>query len=132
LRGKIVVDISNPLNTTYDGLVTPPDQSAAEVIRSLLPGEARVVKAFNTTFAPTLQEGNVAGQPLDVFVASDDDAAKETVVTMIRGSGMNTIDAGRLERERQLEALGLLGITLQGPLGTAFRSGWRLVLPQAA
>ena len=37
LAGKIVVDPTNPLNATYDGLVTPADSSAAEEIARLLP-----------------------------------------------------------------------------------------------
>ena len=69
LRGKVVVDITNPLNQTYDGLATPPGISAAEETQALVGPDARVVKAFNTTFATTLVEGQVAGQPLDVFVA---------------------------------------------------------------
>jgi predicted dinucleotide-binding enzyme len=40
-----------------------------------------VVKAFNTTFAGTLLEGQVAGQPLDVLVAGDDSDAKSRVAT---------------------------------------------------
>jgi hypothetical protein len=36
-----------------------------------------------------------------------------------------------LERSCQLEALGLLGITLQGPLCTGFGTAWKLVLPEA-
>jgi 8-hydroxy-5-deazaflavin:NADPH oxidoreductase len=76
LDGKVVVDISNPLNTTFDGLVTPPSRSAAETIRAALPIGSKVVKAFNTTFAPTLIAGQVAGQPLDVFIAGDDQQAR--------------------------------------------------------
>jgi 8-hydroxy-5-deazaflavin:NADPH oxidoreductase len=30
LDGKVVVDITNPVNDTFDGLVTPPDGSAAQ------------------------------------------------------------------------------------------------------
>src|SRR5437764_15416381 len=69
LRGKVVVDITNPLNQTYDGLATPPGRSAAEETQALVGPDARVGKAFNTTFANTLVEGPVAGQALDVFVA---------------------------------------------------------------
>ena len=117
LAGTIVVDISNPLNETYDGLATAPGTSAAEELRAALPAGARVVKAFNTTFAPTLVAGQVAGQPLDVFIAGDDQGAKDGVSALVRDGGLNPIDAGALERARQLEGLGLLGITLQGRLG---------------
>lgn len=129
LDGRVVVDISNPLNATYDGLVTPPGTSAAEAIREVLPRGAKLVKAFNTTFAGTLVAGEVAGQPLDVFIAGDDETAKAKVATLVRDGGLNPIDAGALERARQLEALGLLGITLQGRLNTGFGTAWKLVLP---
>ena len=132
LDGKIVVDISNPLNETYSGLVTAPDTSAAEEIRKLLPASVKLVKAFNTTFASTLIAGNVAGQPLDVFLAGDDDAAKETVAEFVNAGGLNAIDTGPLERARQLEALGFLGIQLQFRLNTGFQTGWKLGLPAAA
>ena len=39
------------------------------------------------------------------------------------------IDAGPLSRARQLEAMGFLSITLQGPLGTHFKSTWKLLFP---
>lgn len=129
LAGKVIVDISNPLNETYDGLVTPPDTSAAETVRAVLPARAKVVKAFNTTFAPTLLAGQVAGQPLDVFIAGDDQDAKDAVAALVRGGGLNPVDVGVLDRARQLEGLGLLGITLQGRLGTQFDTAWKLILP---
>lgn len=128
LANKVVVDISNPLDDTYTGLVTAPDTSAAEEIRKLLPPSVKLVKAFNTTFAGTL----VAGQPLDVFIAGDDDAAKAQVAELAKSGGLNAIDVGALERARQLEALGLLGITLQFRLNTGFATAWKLVLPAAA
>lgn len=129
LAGKVVVDISNPLNDSYDGLVTTPGTSAAEAIRAELPAETMLVKAFNTTFAGTLVAGQVAGQPLDVFIAGDDARAKETVATLVRGGGLNPVDVGPLARARELEALGFLGISLQGPLGTVFMSGCKLLMP---
>ena len=129
LAGKVVVDISNPLNARFDGLVTSPETSAAETIRDVLPKTVRVVKAFNTTFAGTLLAGNVAGQTLDVFIAGDDAAARNTVASFVRDGGLNPIDVGPLERARQLEAIGFLGITLQAHLGTHFNTAWKLVMP---
>ena len=126
LAGKIVIDITNPLNASYDGLVTAPGKSAAEEIANLLP-KSRVVKAFNTTFAGTLLADKVDGHALDVFVAGDDTEAKATVIGLIADGKLRGIDAGSLSRARELEGLGLLGITLQGPLGLGFQSAWKLV-----
>jgi predicted dinucleotide-binding enzyme len=82
LAGKVVVDFANPLNETFDGLATGPGTSAAEELVESAPSGTRVVKAFDTTFSGTLVEGQVAGQPLDVFLAGDDDGSKETVAQL--------------------------------------------------
>jgi 8-hydroxy-5-deazaflavin:NADPH oxidoreductase len=121
LGGKTVVDLTNPVNESVDGLVVPPDGSATQELSQLAP-DARFVKAFNTTFASTLTQGEVSGQPLDVFIAGDDSAAKEAVATIARDGGLNPIDTGGLGRARELEALGLLHMQIQEPLGTGFQS----------
>jgi len=126
LTGKVVVDITNPLNDTYDGLVETPAGSAAQQIAAAAPG-ARVVKAFNTTFASTLVAGEVAGQPLDVLIASDDGEAKAAVGELARGGGLRPIDAGPLARSRELEAIGFEHISLQGSLGTGFASAIKIL-----
>jgi hypothetical protein len=127
LAGKVVVDISNPLNETFDALATAPGTSAAEEVAATMPAGTRVVKAFNTTFSGTLVEGQVAGQPLDVFIAGDDEEAKERVAQLVRDGGLRAIDVGPLERARHLEGLGFLGIALQQPLGLNFQSAWKLI-----
>jgi 8-hydroxy-5-deazaflavin:NADPH oxidoreductase len=127
LAGKVVVDIANPLNKIFDGLATAPGTSAAEELAESAPSGARIVKAFNTSFSGTLVEGQVAGQPLDVFLAGDDEGAKETVAQLVRDGGLRAIDVGPLERARQLEGLGFLGIALQQPLGLNFQSAWKLI-----
>lgn len=129
LSGKILVNISNPLNATYDGLASPAGSSDAEEVARMVPQGTRVVKAFNTTFARTLVAGTVAGQPLDVFIAGDDTAAKATISQLVEAGGLRAIDVGPLSRARQLEGMGFLGITLQVPLGTQFMSAWKLLFP---
>jgi NADPH-dependent F420 reductase len=122
LAGKVVVDIANPLNSTYDGLATAPDSSSAEdLAKAVVPG-AKVVKAFNTTFAGTLLTGLVAGQPLDVFIAGDDADAKSKVSQLVADGGMRAIDTGPLHRARQIEGMQLLHIVTQGTLGTNWGS----------
>jgi len=126
LAGMTVVDITNPVNETYDALVVPPDASATQELAELAP-DANLVKAFNTTFAPTLRGGEVAGQPLDVLIAGDDEDAKQRVSTLVRDGGLNPIDTGPTARARELEALGLLHMQLQEPLGTGFQSAVKIL-----
>ena len=128
LAGKVVVDITNPLNVeTFDGLVTPADSSAAQEIAKVAPSDARVVKAFNTTFAGTLVEGQVKDQPLDVFIAGDDADAKSTVASIVEAGGLRPIDAGPLANARYLEGLGFLHIALQMSRNTGFSTAVKLI-----
>ena len=64
--------------------------------------------------------GEVSGQPLDVFVASDDEDAKAAVRELAEGAGLRVIDAGPLANARQIEGLGYLHMALQGSLGTGY------------
>ena len=130
LAGKVVVDITNPVDTqTWDKLATPPGTSSAEEVQQLVPQGTPVVKAFNTTFAPTLVAGEVGGQQLDVLIAGDDEAAKQTVSQLASDGGLRPIDVGALNRARQLEQLGFLHISLQQPLALGFGSAVKLVMP---
>jgi NADPH-dependent F420 reductase len=112
LAGKVVVDISNPLNVeTFDSLVVAADASAAAELAAALP-RSRVVKAFNTTFATTLASGTVGGLPTTVLIAGDDPEAKSLVAEIVTAGGLRAIDAGSLRRAREMEALAFLQITL--------------------
>ena len=127
LAGKVVVDIANPLNSTYDGLATAADSSSAEDLAKAIASGAKVVKAFNTTYAGTLLAGQVAGQPLDVFIAGDDADAKAKVAQIVIDGGMRPVDTGNLSRARQIEGMQLLHIVTQGTLGTNWGSAIKIV-----
>jgi 8-hydroxy-5-deazaflavin:NADPH oxidoreductase len=128
LSGKIIVDITNPVDfASFDRLVTPSDSSAAEEIANMLPPGAILVKAFNTTFAGTLASGEVDGHQLDVLIAGDDDHAKQLVAALVETSGLQPIDAGPLRRSQQLEHLGFLHMTLQETLGAGFGSAVKIL-----
>jgi len=121
LDGRVVVDITNPVDLQTFRPLTVEAGSAAQEIAQRAPG-ARVVKAFNTTFAGTLIEGQVAGQPLDVLIASDDQDAKGMVRQLAEDGGLRAIDAGPLAHARQLEGLGYLHMAIQDGLGTGYGS----------
>jgi predicted dinucleotide-binding enzyme len=127
LSGVTVVDTCNPVDfSTFDSLLTSPGMSAAEEIAAACPA-ARVVKAFNTTFAATLVLGRVGGLPLDVFIAGDDPRAKAQVAALVRDGGMRPVDSGPLRRARELEAFQFLHMTLQGPLELDYASAVKLL-----
>ncbi|CZQ93586.1 Hypothetical protein Tpal_1654 [Trichococcus palustris] len=113
LSGKIVIDITNPVNfKTFDSLDVPADSSAAAEIAKELP-DSSVIKAFNTTFAATLVTKKVAdAHQTTVLFASDVQEAKDKFVAALDGSGLAFIDAGSLKRARELEAMGFLQIAL--------------------
>src|SRR5574339_631075 len=127
LAGKVVVDIANPLNSTFDGLATAPDSSSAEDVAKAVVSGAKVVKAFNTTYAGTLLAGQVAGQPLDVFIAGDDAEAKNKVAELVKDGGMRPIDTGPLSRARQIEGMQFLHIVAQSTLGTNWASAIKIL-----
>ena len=57
LDGKVIVDITNPFNSSVTGLATPDDTSNAQLIAEAAPAGAHVVKAFNTLFRDVLAAG---------------------------------------------------------------------------
>ena len=112
LAGKVVVDITNPLDfATFDSLTVPADSSAAAEIAAALP-DSHVLKAFNTTFAATLATGTVGALTTTVLIAGDDADAKSALAGVVTSGGLAAVDAGGLKRARELEALGFLQLTL--------------------
>lgn len=111
LRGKVVIDITNPLTADYMGLSIGHSTSAAEEIAKALPA-VRLVKAFNTVFAPVLGAGADFGNGhvVPVYFAGDDAAAKATVRALIESTGFAPVDAGPLKNARYLEAVAGLNI----------------------
>jgi 8-hydroxy-5-deazaflavin:NADPH oxidoreductase len=104
LAGKVIIDITNPVNADATGLVTPDGTSGAQEIAEAAPAGAHVVKAFNTVFGHVLAPGG----PLDVLFAGDDAQAKTRVSAFIESLGLRPLDVGGLATARWLEGTGLL------------------------
>ena len=125
VNGKPVVDVSNALTPEFK-LALGYSTSAAEELQKKLPG-AKVVKAFNTVFAGTMNSGKVKGEQLTAFIAGDDADAKQTVLNLARGIGFDAVEAGPLANARLLEPLGFLTIQLGFVLGLGPEIGVKLV-----
>jgi 8-hydroxy-5-deazaflavin:NADPH oxidoreductase len=113
LAGKLLVDITNPINSDFTGFVTPADSSGAREITKVAPANAVIVKAFNTLNANVLAAGPVEGRPMDTFLAGDDAPAKARVSAFIETLGLRPMDAGPLTMARTLEHACLLMLGLK-------------------
>ena len=126
LAGKVVVDITNPVDFNTFQLIPEAGMSGAQEIAKLLP-EAMIVKAFNTTLAGPLEAGVVEGKQLDVFIAGDNQDAKTTVSELVKSSEMRPIDVGVLANSRHLEGFGLIQMAVQDQIGTNWMSSLKFL-----
>lgn len=126
--GKILIDISNPVNfETWDELVVPAGTSSAEQIAEELP-DTKVIKAFNTSSAMMLQTKNVGeGHIPVVHIASDHEDAKKVLTDIIASTGLDSVDVGDLKRAREMEALGFLQMRLTKDQKVSPTGGYLLI-----
>ena len=109
LAGKVIVDISNPFNTTFDGLAHSEETSIAQEVAKVAPTGASVVKAFNTIFRGVLEKGRP-----NVFIAGDSAQAKASVKAFIESIRLRPLDVGGLKMAHWLEGMGLVTVGLAG------------------
>jgi predicted dinucleotide-binding enzyme len=112
LRGKVIIDITNPVSPDFQGFVTPDSSSGAQEIAKAAPAGAHVVKAFNTLFSHVLAAGPADGRLVDVFIAGDDAQAKTRVSAFIESLGLRPMNTGQLPMARTLENVALLQLGL--------------------
>jgi predicted dinucleotide-binding enzyme len=115
LRGKVVIDVTNPLVFTPGqppSLALGHTDSAGEQVQRWLPG-ARLVKAFNTVGHAHMVRPDFPGGPPDMFICGNDDAAKQQVAGFCRDFGWGVIDIGGIEGSRLLEPM-CIGWVLYG------------------
>lgn len=118
LKGKVLVDISNPLDFSK-GMppmsFVPSGDSLAERIQRAAP-DAKVVKALNTLTAPLmLNPSLLGGGDHDLILCGDDAGAKKQVEKILKDAGWKTIhDLGGLAAARGMEAYVLLWVQFYG------------------
>lgn len=127
LAGRIVVDITNPVNfETFDSLQVPAGRSAAAELQAALPN-TEVLKAFNTNFAATLGAKQVGPDRTTVLIAGDNADAKQALRDAVTAAGVKAIDAGALARAHELEAIGFLQLTLANDEKISWSGGFNVV-----
>jgi predicted dinucleotide-binding enzyme len=124
LDGKVIIDISNPLDFSRGfppSLSVCNTDSLAEQIQRRFP-RARVVKALNTVNAAVMVDPTRVPGDSDIFVAGDDPAAKAEVTALLTSFGWkdgNVVDVGGISAARGLEMYLPLWLNLMQGLGTA-------------
>src|SRR5436190_16328972 len=93
LDGKLFIDITNPFNDRYDDFILPWNTSGAEEIRKRFP-KARIVGAFKNVWFEVFGQPGFGQEVSDVYVVSDDAAAKAHFLSLVKGSPFRYLDAG--------------------------------------
>jgi 8-hydroxy-5-deazaflavin:NADPH oxidoreductase len=123
LKGKIVLDATNPLARGPDGisLEIGHTTSAGEKVQGWAAG-ASVYKTLNTNGFANMANPVFNGIKSIMFVAGDDAANKPKVIDLVGELGFDVVDAGPLRNARLLEAHAMLWIDLS--LARGLGPGW--------
>jgi 8-hydroxy-5-deazaflavin:NADPH oxidoreductase len=124
LKGKIIIDVTNPIAPDLSGLVVGHATSGAEQIAALARG-ARVYKTLHQTGWENMANPVYPAGKAVMFVAGDEPAGKATVLALVAALGFEAIDAGELSVARLLEPYAMLWIHLMArrKLGRQFALG---------
>jgi NADPH-dependent F420 reductase len=130
LRGRILIDATNPVPLTPEGLrqglVIGHTTSAGEQVAQWAAG-ARVVKAFNTTGFQNMADPRYGSQGLSMLLCGDDAEARKVVADLARQLGFEPVEVGPLRSARYLEAVAMLWIDMAILQGFGTNFGFQLV-----
>jgi predicted dinucleotide-binding enzyme len=124
LEGKVLIDVSNPLEFSGDGppgLFVGLDDSLGERVQRAAP-HARVVKALNTVNCDVMVHPELVPGDHAVFVCGDDGDAKSQVTELLGEFGWGphqVTDLGDISGARATEGYLLLWLRLMGVEGGA-------------
>jgi len=103
LDGKVLIDATNDIDAKFGSL--------AGRVAELAPG-AKVVKAFNASFAPVFDAAAKLDPPANLVFCGDHEGAKDTVSGLISDVGMTPVDVGGLDQAANVEAFARMNISL--------------------
>ena len=110
LAGKVIIDPTNPVGPDGDGgyrKVIGEQESSGQILASLLPAGARLVKAFGSLSAGSLSAAaRQEPERAVLFYAADDDAAGDLVAGLIRAAGFDPVRVGGLDQSIRIEMFG--------------------------
>ena len=127
IGSAVLVDGTNPLNSTFSDLEYKGESAAAD-LQAQLPNVA-VVKAFNTVFAGRYASPSQNGAPLQAFISGNNEAANNKVAEYAKSIGFDAVVLGGLRFAKSMEELAFLNIALNASKGLTWQSAWSLTGP---
>lgn len=122
-KGKIVIDITNPLDFSKG---MPPTlfvcntDSLGEQVQKTLPG-AMVVKTLNIVTADVMVNPALVPGEIDMLLCGDDENAKAKTTEILRSFGWKSmIDLGSIQSARHMESFVLLWVNLWQKFGDPY------------
>ena len=110
LQGKIIVDPSNPIAPDENGgfkKIIGENESAGELLSSLLPKDAKLAKALGTLGVASLSTAAFQQPEKAVgFYATDDESINRDIEGLIRDSGFEPLRVGKLNQSIRIEVFG--------------------------
>lgn len=125
LKDKIVIDITNPFNESFDDFTIPYDTSSAEELQKVIP-QSRVVGAFKNTYWVVFDAPILQGIKSDVFVTGNEEQTRKIVMDLIRPLPFRVLDAGVLKNSRTIERMTLLSSEVARKAGSHPRIAYNL------
>jgi len=122
ISGKTIIDVTNALSMSGDGLMTLcSETSAGEEFQAAFP-DGHVVKALNTIGFHIIANPDGAGGPVSSLLAGNNAQAKQDVAELVNELGFETSDVGPIRQSKYLEGMSVLYLTpyLQGRAADAF------------
>ena len=121
LKGKVLVDVSNPLDFSRGfppSLSVCNTDSVAEQIQRAFP-DTKVVKALNTMTSAVMVNPSAVPGSHDVFLCGNDAGAKDRVTELLRSFGWpGVLDLGDITGARGMEMILPIWLRLMGVLKT--------------
>lgn len=110
LRGKILIDPSNPIAPDENGgfkKIIGENESAGQLNAAILPQGAKLVKAFGTLGAASLASAAYqTPEKAVLFYATDDSSIDKLVEQLITDSGFDAVKAGDISQSIRIEVFG--------------------------
>lgn len=111
LQGKIVIDPSNPIAPDGNGgfkKIIEPQESAGEIISSILPNGAKLVKALGSLGAGSLAGAAFQNPKAVLFYATDDKSLTHSIEELITDTGFDPVNIGGIDQSIRIEVFGEL------------------------